>query len=43
LWGHFEDKKEFEEAANDYLNWELQLPAQLERAAELHLVGAPQK
>ncbi len=43
LWGHFEDKKEFEEAANDYLNWELQLPAQLERAAELHFVGAPQK
>jgi len=43
LWGHFEDKKEFEEAANDYLNWELQLPAQLDRAAELHFVGAPQK
>jgi len=43
LWGHFENKKEFEEAANDYLNWELQLPAQLERAAELHFSGAPQK
>ncbi|MGO9116534.1 MAG: rhodanese-like domain-containing protein [Desulfomonilaceae bacterium] len=43
LWGHFEDKKEFEEAANDYLNWELQLPAQLERASELHFVGASQK
>jgi len=43
LWGHFEDKKEFEQAANDYFNWELQLPAQLERAAELHFGGASQK
>ena len=43
LWGHFEDKKGFEQAANDYFNWELQLPAQLERAAELHFGGASQK
>ncbi len=43
LWGHYEDKKEFEEAANDYFNWELQLPAQLERAAELRFGGAFQK
>ncbi|MFZ0051221.1 MAG: rhodanese-like domain-containing protein [Desulfobaccales bacterium] len=43
LWGHFEDKAEFEKAANAYLDWELQLPAQLERAAELTFYGAPQK
>ena len=43
LWGHFDDKKEFEEAAIAYGDWELQLPAQLERAGELKFVGAPQK
>jgi len=43
LWGHFDDKKEFEEAAIAYSNWELQLPAQIERAAEIEFVGAPQK
>ena len=41
LWGHFDDKKEFEQAAIDYGDWELQLPEQLERAGELKFVGAP--
>jgi rhodanese-related sulfurtransferase len=35
LWGHYEEKAEFEEAALAYIDWELQLPAQIERAAEL--------
>ena len=35
LWGHFEEKVEFEVAALAYIDWELQLPAQIERAAEL--------
>ncbi|MGO9952176.1 MAG: rhodanese-like domain-containing protein [Dissulfurispiraceae bacterium] len=41
LWGHFDDKEEFEKAAIAYKIWELQLPAQLERAGELKFVGAP--
>ena len=43
LWGHFDDKKEFEQAAIDYGDWELQLPGQLERAGELKFAGAPKK
>ncbi|MEI6205414.1 MAG: rhodanese-like domain-containing protein [Desulfuromonadales bacterium] len=35
LWGHFKDKTEFEKAANDYFEWELQLPEQLRRAGEI--------
>jgi rhodanese-related sulfurtransferase len=41
-WGFFEGK-EFDKAAIDYRDWELQLPAQLERAGELKFTGAPQK
>ena len=35
LWGHFEDKTEFEAAATAYFEWELQLPEQLRRADEI--------
>jgi rhodanese-related sulfurtransferase len=41
-WGFFEGK-EFEKAAIEYRDWELQLPAQLERAGELKFSGAPNK
>jgi rhodanese-related sulfurtransferase len=35
LWGQFEPMSpEFKQAANAYFDWELQLPAQLERAKE---------
>ena len=35
LWGQLDPASaEFRKAANDYLTWELQLPAQLERAKE---------
>ena len=35
LWGQLDPTSvEFRKAANDYLAWELQLPAQLERAKE---------
>jgi rhodanese-related sulfurtransferase len=36
LWGHFEVKAEFENAATDYLEWELQLPDQIHRSGEIH-------
>jgi rhodanese-related sulfurtransferase len=42
-WGFFDDKKEFDKAAIAYRDWELQLPAQLERAGELKFVGAAVK
>ena len=35
LWGHFEDRAEFEAAARAYFEWELQLPEQLKRAGEI--------
>jgi rhodanese-related sulfurtransferase len=35
LWGHFQDRDEFESAARAYLDWELQLPEQLRRAGEI--------
>lgn len=35
LWGHFEDRAEFEAAAKAYFEWELQLPEQLRRAGEI--------
>ncbi len=35
LWGHFEDRDEFEAAAKAYFDWELQLPEQLRRAGEI--------
>jgi rhodanese-related sulfurtransferase len=36
LWGHFEDQDEFEAAAKNYFDWELQLPGQLRRAKEIN-------
>jgi rhodanese-related sulfurtransferase len=36
LWGHFEDKAEFEKAARAYFEWELQLPNQVRRSGEIH-------
>jgi rhodanese-related sulfurtransferase len=39
-WGFFEGK-EFDKAAIEYRDWELQLPAQLERSGELKFVGGP--
>ncbi|KAF0219131.1 MAG: rhodanese domain-containing [Geobacteraceae bacterium] len=41
LWGHFEDGAEFEQAAADYLNWELQLPEQLQRSGEINFSRSP--
>jgi rhodanese-related sulfurtransferase len=35
LWGHFTDDAEFETAAADYLEWELQLPEQIHRSGEI--------
>jgi len=35
LWGHFEDQGEFEKAAHDYFEWELQLPEQMYRSGEI--------
>jgi len=39
-WGFFEGK-EFDKAAIEYRDWELQLPAQLERSGEVKFTGAP--
>lgn len=41
LWGHFEDKEEFEAAVRAYLEWELQLPEQLQRAGEIMFTREP--
>ena len=38
LWGHFEDRNEFEAAAQAYFEWELQLPEQIRRANEIEFV-----
>lgn len=35
LWGHYEDKDEFEKAAHAYFQWELQLPEQILKADEI--------
>lgn len=35
LWGHYEDKAEFEAAANAYFAWELHLPEQIARSGEI--------
>jgi rhodanese-related sulfurtransferase len=35
LWGHFENKSEFEQAAHAYFAWELQLPEQLAKSGEI--------
>jgi rhodanese-related sulfurtransferase len=35
LWGHFKAGAEFEAAATDYLEWELQLPEQIHRSGEI--------
>jgi rhodanese-related sulfurtransferase len=43
LWGHFEPMSpEFKQAALDYFKWELQLPEQLERAAETKFYRLPE-
>lgn len=41
LYGHFEDKDEFEDAAGAYFEWELQLPEQLRRAGEITFSRVP--
>jgi rhodanese-related sulfurtransferase len=35
LWGHFDEKVEFEKAAIAYFEWELQLPDQIRRSGEI--------
>src|SRR6266568_1668136 len=35
LWGHFDDRTEFEKAAKAYFEWELQLPEQVNRSGEI--------
>jgi hypothetical protein len=41
LWGHFAERAEFEAAAVDYLEWELQLPEQIRRSGEIEFYRGP--